>query len=59
MAFRKRADPDNPEWTAEDFARAKKPEQALAADVLSVFQAARAAKDPDQDSGLNPAESSV
>jgi uncharacterized protein (DUF4415 family) len=38
MASRKRADPDNPEWTAEDFARAKKPEEALAADVLSVFK---------------------
>jgi uncharacterized protein (DUF4415 family) len=38
MASRKRADPDNPEWTAKDFARAKKPEEALAADVLSVFK---------------------
>jgi uncharacterized protein (DUF4415 family) len=38
MASRKRADPDNPEWTAEDFARAKKPEEALPADVLSVFK---------------------
>jgi uncharacterized protein (DUF4415 family) len=38
MASRKRADPDNPEWTAEDFARAKKPDEALAADVLSVFK---------------------
>jgi uncharacterized protein (DUF4415 family) len=38
MTSRKRADPDNPEWTAEDFALAKKPEEALAADVLSVFK---------------------
>jgi uncharacterized protein (DUF4415 family) len=38
MASRKRSDPDNPEWTAKDFARAKKPEEALAADVLSVFK---------------------
>ena len=38
MASRKRADPDNPEWTAEDFARAKKPEEVLAAEVLAVFK---------------------
>jgi hypothetical protein len=38
MASKKRADPDNPEWTADDFARAKKPEQALTSDVLAVFR---------------------
>jgi uncharacterized protein (DUF4415 family) len=40
MASRKNSptiDPDNPEWTADDFARAKKPEEILPADVLAQF----------------------
>lgn len=39
MASRKkrRRDPDNPEWTAEDFVRAKKAEEALPPDVLAQF----------------------
>jgi uncharacterized protein (DUF4415 family) len=40
MASRKNkpvTDPDNPEWTAEDFARANKPEDVLPADVLAQF----------------------
>lgn len=30
-------DPENPEWTAADFARAKNPEEVLSPDALSVF----------------------
>ena len=39
MAYGKKTidDPDNPEWTAEDFARAKKPQEILPADVLAQF----------------------
>jgi uncharacterized protein (DUF4415 family) len=39
MVSRKKVvdDPENPEWTAADFARAKKPEEVLSPDVLSVF----------------------
>jgi uncharacterized protein (DUF4415 family) len=37
MASRKKADVDNPEWTQRDFAKAKKPEEVLPADVLSRF----------------------
>ena len=31
-------DPDNPFWTAEDFARARRPEDVLPPDVLSQFR---------------------
>jgi uncharacterized protein (DUF4415 family) len=39
MVSRKKVvdDPENPEWTAADFARAKNPEEVLLPDVLSVF----------------------
>ncbi|WP_082081715.1 BrnA antitoxin family protein [Bradyrhizobium sp. LTSP857] len=30
-------DPENPEWSAADFARAKSPEEVLSPDVLAVF----------------------
>lgn len=39
MVSRKKVvdDPENPEWTAADFARAKNPEEVLPPDVLSAF----------------------
>ena len=37
MASRKKAGADNPEWTRDDFAKAKAPEDVLAADILSKF----------------------
>jgi uncharacterized protein (DUF4415 family) len=37
MISRKKADADNPEWTQDDFAKAKAPEDVLPADVLSKF----------------------
>ena len=38
MVSRKKvADLENPEWTAEDFARAKNPEDVLSPEVLAVF----------------------
>ncbi|MGB9116125.1 BrnA antitoxin family protein [Bradyrhizobium sp.] len=37
MASRKKADADNPEWTRDDFAKAKTPGDVLPADVLSKF----------------------
>jgi uncharacterized protein (DUF4415 family) len=37
MTSRKKADADNPEWTQDDFSRAKAPEDVLPADVLSKF----------------------
>lgn len=38
MVSRKKVvDSENPEWTAEDFARAKNPEDVLSPDVLAVF----------------------
>ncbi|WP_342714516.1 BrnA antitoxin family protein [Bradyrhizobium sp. B024] len=39
MVSRKKVvdDPENPEWTAEDFARAKNPEAVLSPDVLALF----------------------
>ena len=37
MTSRKRADADNPEWTRDDFAKARAPEEVLPADVLSKF----------------------
>jgi uncharacterized protein (DUF4415 family) len=40
MASRKNkpiTDPDNPEWTEEDFARAKDPKDVLSAEVLAQF----------------------
>lgn len=37
MSSRKKADADNPEWTQDDFAKARAPEDVLPADVLSKF----------------------
>jgi uncharacterized protein (DUF4415 family) len=37
MASRKKADVNNPEWTRDDFAKAKAPGDVLPADVLSKF----------------------
>jgi uncharacterized protein (DUF4415 family) len=37
MTSRRKADVDNPEWTRDDFAKAKAPEDVLSADVLSKF----------------------
>jgi uncharacterized protein (DUF4415 family) len=37
MTSRKKADADNPEWTQDDFAKARTPEDVLPADVLSKF----------------------
>ncbi len=37
MTSRKKSDADNPEWTKADFAKARAPEDALPADVLSAF----------------------
>ena len=37
MTSRKKADADNPEWTQDDFAKARAPEDILPADVLSKF----------------------
>jgi uncharacterized protein (DUF4415 family) len=37
MASRKKADVNNPEWTRDDFAKAKAPADVLPADVLSKF----------------------
>jgi uncharacterized protein (DUF4415 family) len=37
MASKPKFDTDNPEWTEEDFARAKKPEDVLPPDVLAQF----------------------
>jgi uncharacterized protein (DUF4415 family) len=34
-------DRDNPEWTEEDFARARPPHEVLAPEVLSVFKRTR------------------
>jgi uncharacterized protein (DUF4415 family) len=34
---KKTADHDNPEWTKADFAKAKRPESVLPADVLAAF----------------------
>jgi uncharacterized protein (DUF4415 family) len=40
-------DPDNPEWTKADFARAKPPEKALSPTVLAAFKHHRGPqKDP-------------
>lgn len=40
-------DPDNPEWTKADFARAKPPEKALSPKVLAAFKHHRGPqKDP-------------
>jgi len=35
---KKKADHDNPEWTKADFAKAKRPEAVLPADVLAAFR---------------------
>jgi len=35
MAYQRKADADNPEWTRADFAKAKLPEDVLPADVLA------------------------
>ena len=37
MTSRKKADADNPEWTRDDFAKAKAAKEVLPADVLSKF----------------------
>jgi uncharacterized protein (DUF4415 family) len=37
MTSRRKADADNPEWTRDDFAKAKAPGKVLPADVLSKF----------------------
>ena len=37
MASRKKADVNNPEWTRDDFAKAKAPADVLPAEVLSKF----------------------
>jgi len=37
MTSRKKRDADNPEWTRDDFAKAKAPGEILPADVLSKF----------------------
>jgi len=37
MTSRKKVDADNPEWTQDDFAKAKAPEDVLPADVLAKF----------------------
>jgi uncharacterized protein (DUF4415 family) len=37
VTSRKKVDAENPEWTREDLAKAKAPEQVLPADVLSKF----------------------
>ena len=37
MTSRKKVDAENPEWTREDFAKAKSPGEVLPADVLSKF----------------------
>jgi uncharacterized protein (DUF4415 family) len=37
MTSRKKVDADNPEWTRDDFAKAKVPGEILPADVLSKF----------------------
>lgn len=37
MTSRKKADADNPEWTRDDFAKAKSPADVLSAEVLSKF----------------------
>ena len=37
MTSRRKTDADNPEWTRDDFAKAKMPEEVLPADVLSKF----------------------
>jgi len=34
-------DKDNPEWTKEDFAKAKPPQEALATEILSAFPKTR------------------
>lgn len=49
MASRKRSivnDPDNPEWTAEDFAKARPAEEILPGDVLRAFKGRGPQKEP-------------
>jgi len=37
-------DKDNPEWTKKDFAKAKPPQEALTAEILSAFPKTRGAQ---------------
>ena len=37
MTSRRKTDADNPDWTRDDFAKAKAPEDVFSADVLSKF----------------------
>jgi uncharacterized protein (DUF4415 family) len=44
MTSRKTHDADNPEWTKDDFAKAKNPEAVLSPDVLAAFGKKRGAQ---------------
>jgi len=41
MSRRKTIDPDNPEWTAQDFAEARPPHEVLPPEVLAAFPRTR------------------